>query len=73
MSGLYCDAYDFAAGTYRPEGSWTCQPARAAGQACNTDSYCSSMLCSPFGEPTEFTCVTDAPFVTPSVCTAFSQ
>ncbi|HSO38038.1 MAG TPA: trypsin-like serine protease, partial [Labilithrix sp.] len=70
-SGLYCDAYDFGANAYRPESTWTCKSAVADGGACGTDSYCSSFVCSPFGAPNQFTCVPNASFVTPSVCTAF--
>jgi V8-like Glu-specific endopeptidase len=71
QSGLFCDAYDFGAGAYRAEGSWTCKAALADGAACNTDPYCGSFVCAPYGEPNQFTCVANMPFVTPTLCTAF--
>ena len=71
VSGLYCDAFDFGANAYRAENTWTCKSAVANAGACNTDSYCSSFVCAPFGTPNQFTCVPNASFVTPAVCTAF--
>jgi hypothetical protein len=72
-TGLFCDAYDHAAGAYRAEASWKCAPAKALGAPCNTDTYCASMLCAPGGEAAEFTCVADEPFVTSTLCTAFAN
>ena len=71
VSGLYCDAYDFGAGAYRAEAAWTCKGAVANAGACNTDSYCGSFVCAPVGTVNELTCVANASFVTPAVCTAF--
>ncbi|MDB4945727.1 MAG: hypothetical protein JWP97_5261 [Labilithrix sp.] len=72
-SGYYCDAYDFVTDTFKPETSWTCKAAQANGASCNSDPYCSSLVCAPYGTASAFTCVASAPFVTPTVCGAFTQ
>jgi hypothetical protein len=68
QSGLYCNTYDFLLDAYLPEASWTCQPERGDGLACNTDSYCSSFVC----DPGTLTCAANASFVNANVCNAFA-
>lgn len=72
-TGLFCDAYDSATDTYRAESTWKCAPAKANGSGCSSDQYCSSLVCAPYGDPNQFTCVAATTFVTPSVCAAFSN
>jgi len=71
QSGLYCNAYDRVGDTFRPEGTWQCAAAAANGQGCNTNQYCSSYACAPYGDVNQFTCVASMSFVTPSLCTSF--
>ena len=72
-TGLFCDAYDFVADAYRTESTWKCTAAKANGGACSTDQYCSSLVCAPYGDPSQFTCVANTTFITASVCSAFSN
>jgi len=73
QSGLFCDGYDFVAGAYRPEATWKCAAAKSLGGDCNSDPYCGSFVCAPYGDANQFTCVTNTTFVTPALCTAFSN
>lgn len=68
QSGLYCDTFDFVAGAYRTESTWTCKAAVANGSACSTDSYCSSFVC----DAASLTCAANSPFVNANVCNAFA-
>ena len=73
QSALFCDGYDFVAGAYRVEATWTCSAAKGLGAGCNSDPYCGSLVCAPYGDPNQFTCVANTMFVTPTLCTAFSN
>jgi hypothetical protein len=73
-TGLYCDAYDFVANDYRAESTWKCAGAQGDGSSCSTDQYCTSHVCAPYSDPAQFTCVeSTTSFVTPAVCSAFSN
>lgn len=67
----FCDAYDFVADAYRTESTWKCATPKDAGAGCDTDQYCKSLICEPYGEATAYTCQPSAPFVTTTVCDAF--
>jgi hypothetical protein len=32
-----------------------------------------AIVCAPYGDPNQFTCVTNTTFVTPALCTGFSN
>jgi V8-like Glu-specific endopeptidase len=70
-SGLYCDGYDFVAGAYKTESTWTCKAAGANGASCGTNPDCTSYVCAPVGAASALTCVASTPFVTTNVCNAF--